>query len=220
MKIDESTGHMLHGPTSTTGSATGTGSGLAGAGAGARSGVLGDESRSQHGQIAGGNTSSGLTGHSGQQSGLAGTTHSTTTSGSGLTGSNHNTSTGSGLTGSTHNTSSGSGLIGSTHNTSSGLHGDQKTGLGSNQYGNTSTGLHGDQTSSGLTGSGLTGSHNSSDRNRLHKDPPSSHPAAHAGVPANSIERGNLVAEGERALDGKTGVANSHSQSGNSGTGF
>jgi hypothetical protein len=137
------------------------------AGSGAGAGVLGED---KHTRVAGDNISSGLTGHSGQKSDL--------------TGNSHNTS--SGLTGTSGQQS---GLTGNTYNTSSGLHSDEKTGLSSrNPYDNTSSGLHGDQ-DIGVSGnqvtSGLTGSYNSSGRNRLHKDPPASHPAAQGGIPSS-----------------------------------
>ncbi|KAK0128500.1 hypothetical protein ONS95_000472 [Cadophora gregata] len=76
--------------------------------------------------------------------------------------------------------------------------------------------------------SGLTGSKTSdlSGRNRLHKDPPSSHPAAQAysggddkgaHVPASGAERERLLQQGKSDLDRDTGVANAP---GNSSTNY
>lgn len=181
------------------------------------------------------NTSSGLTSglagtHSGQASGLTGNQYDNTSSAltgnqtSGLTGSHGGQA--SGLTGNQFGNNSST-LSGNQSSGLTGTHGGQTSGLTSGltgkQYDNTSStigsnqtsglnGAHNDQTSGGLAGnnntSDLTGSH---DRNRLHKDPPAGHPAAQGGVPASSAERSNLINEGEKALDGKTGVANSHS---------
>lgn len=48
------------------------------------------------------------------------------------------------------------------------------------------------------------------DRNRLHKDPPASHPAA-GGVPSSSSETSKIIHEGKQGLKQDTGVGNSHS---------
>jgi hypothetical protein len=78
----------------------------------------------------------------------------------------------------------------------------------------------------GLESQGL-GQHDSSyesgstSRNRLHKDPPSGHPAAQqyssgeGHVPANGSQREGLVSEGKNAIDNNTGVSGSHSTTGN-----
>jgi len=52
-----------------------------------------------------------------------------------------------------------------------------------------------------------------SGRNRLHKDPPSSHPAAQSGsshVPTSGNDRGNMVQEGEQKIGNNTGVHNAN----------
>ncbi|PVH89551.1 hypothetical protein DL98DRAFT_564875 [Cadophora sp. DSE1049] len=95
------------------------------------------------------------------------------------------------------------------HDTTSGYQtGRETSGLSSTgQHHDTSTG------SSGLTGSKTS---DLSGRNRLHKDPPSSHPASqaylggdHKGahVPASGADRERLVEQGKSDLDRDTGVA-------------
>jgi len=96
------------------------------------------------------------------------------------------------------------------HDTSSGYQtGRETSGIGSSgQHHDTSIG------SSGLMGSKTS---DLSGRNRLHKDPPASHPAAQAysggndggaHVPASGADRERLVEQGKGNLDRDTGVAN------------
>ncbi|RDW85826.1 hypothetical protein BP5796_04151 [Coleophoma crateriformis] len=64
----------------------------------------------------------------------------------------------------------------------------------------------------GITGnSGTThgAGYGESERNRLHKDPPASHPAA-KGVPSSTSETSRMINEGKQGMEQDTGVANSH----------
>lgn len=109
---------------------------------------------------------------------------------------------------------SGSGLTGS---------GQHSILTGTGQH--SGTGHHSNFTKSGLSeastdqsGNAIGGSSNISSgidgRNRLHKDPPASHPAAQAypgdkgGVPASGSERERMIGQGEQRLDSDTGVHN------------
>ncbi|RDW75006.1 hypothetical protein BP6252_06148 [Coleophoma cylindrospora] len=75
---------------------------------------------------------------------------------------------------------------------------------GDSSYG--SDNFHGTTGHSGTThGAG----YGESERNRLHKDPPASHPAAR-GVPSSTSETSRMINEGKQGLEQDTGVANSH----------
>jgi len=182
---------------------------------------------------------SGLTGSghhtntgTGHQSGLTGTSHHSNTTGSNLTGTGNNnqygTSHQSGLSGTQSN------LSGTGNNNQYGTHQSGLTGTGNN-YPTTHSGLSEATTtqtgqpisSTYNTSSGLGHSSTASDRNRLHKDPPSSHPASQftsshdssskegAHVPASGAERERLVGQGEERLDRDTGVAHGGAQPSN-----
>lgn len=115
-----------------------------------------------------------------------------------------------------------SGLSGNQqHSGLTGSHG--QSGLsGTQDYNQQSQGTSGLGSSTGQyqdTSSGLTGSKTSdlSGRNRLHKDPPASHPAAQgysgndstgSHVPASASERERLIGQGKDHLDRDSGVTN------------
>ena len=65
-------------------------------------------------------------------------------------------------------------------------------------------------TTGGIGGIGGVGG----DRNRLHKDPPTVHPAAQSGVPGSGTAREGMIGQGEQRLDQDTGVANAPGQGG------
>lgn len=149
--------------------------------------------------------------------------HENPTSHSGLGGSNQHSSTAhhSNLTGTGNNQQ-----YGTTGNQQYGTTGtSQQYGTtGTQQYGTTRPSTLGQQShtlseaTTDQSGNPIGLSSSSGDRNRLHKDPPASHPASQlhsssqaqdtkGGVPASGAERERMIGQGEERLDKDTGVA-------------
>ena len=187
-----------------TGSTTGIGVG-SGVGSGQTAGLTGsNQTNRHHGAEAGAlGAGAGLAEHEHRKNeGLAsGRQYDITNTSSGLTGSNTATPSFG---------SSNQGLGGGEYRKD-----DYTTGQQTRLAGNQSSGLKGTAGSaydSNVTGPNTTGGIGG-DRNRLHKDPPSDHPAA-GDVPASGGERQSLVNQGEQRLDQVTGVGNPHGQGG------
>ena len=202
------------------------------AGVGA-AGAFGEHEHRKHESTTGGNqygnTSSGLIGsNQGQHSHLGRDAAGVGAAGAfgehehrkheNITGGNQYGNTSSGLTGSSQGHHShlgrdaagagGAGAIGEheyrKHDNASQFPSIQKSSLRQDpQY----SGAAYDSSNTGFQTESRTG-----DRNRLHKDPPSDHPASQAqgGVPASASERQRMVVQGEERLDSDTGVANPH----------